>query len=512
MLSQTLQDFIKCSNRAIKRLYAGPRRERGILRDPSNDSDEDEPRDLGGILDGPNETVFLIYFFLFTLEEFARELIFLVDTVAEILDSDQMSIWSYVRSKWPSRKRISQQPTSTFLYKQLRQVVPVDPSKLQPPVFPRHHPEPHNHLADRPFSIMESLRHRFWTFGEFLRTPTIRYALKSAIGGALLAAPAYTQMGRPIFLEYRGEWALIAYISAISPTVGQTNLISVFRIIGTILGAAVAVLFYTLFPDNAIVLPILGALVSLPAFYVITQMPDYAQAGRFTLLAYNLTCLYAFNSRERDVSAMDIAFHRTVSVLAGVIWAAFVSRYWWPYTARRELRLGLSDFCLDLSYLYSKLVTTYSRGVEADPADICDRTGEEDPLLPIKINRHPHLSSGVKQFVAMELHLHGQLQSLKGLLAETKNEPRLKGPFAYEFYKEALLSCERMVDRLHSMRCVTTRDEWDQGMRESFVVPVNPQRREMVGNVVLYVGPTLDPHLQHLNHGYSSTLSLPASV
>lgn len=59
-----------------------------------------------------------------------------------------------------------------------------------------------------------------------------------------------------------------------------------------------------------------------------------------------------------------------------------------------------------------------------------------------------------------ELHLQSQLSSLRDLLAQTRNEPRLKGPFAFEFYNEVLLSCERMLDRLHSMRCVTTRDEW----------------------------------------------------
>jgi len=59
-----------------------------------------------------------------------------------------------------------------------------------------------------------------------------------------------------------------------------------------------------------------------------------------------------------------------------------------------------------------------------------------------------------------ELHLQSQLSSLRDLLAQTRNEPRLKGPFAFDFYNEVLLSCERMLDRLHSMRCVTTRDEW----------------------------------------------------
>lgn len=40
---------------------------------------------------------------------------------------------------------------------------------------------------------------------------------------AMLAAPAYTEWGRPVFLKYRGEWALIAFFATMSPTVGQTN-------------------------------------------------------------------------------------------------------------------------------------------------------------------------------------------------------------------------------------------------------------------------------------------------
>lgn len=102
-----------------------------------------------------------------------------------------------------------------------------------------------------------------------------------------------------------------------------------------------------------------------------------------------------------------------------------------------------------------------------------------------------------------ELHLQGQLTYMRTLLSQTKREPRLKGPFPVDFYNEVLLSCERMLDRLHSMRCVTTRDAWDnvscqpttlegkltpeQGIRRAFVAPVNKQRREMAGSVILYV-------------------------
>ncbi|ORX38403.1 Fusaric acid resistance protein-like-domain-containing protein [Kockovaella imperatae] len=483
-LASSLTDFNRYSSRAIKRLYAGPRRQKEYMTQDLDDNDDDSLFDPDDMLQGPNETVFLIYFFLFTLEEFARELIFLIDTVSEILEEQPMSALDYLWSVLPSRRGRTEK-RGAYLYKQLRKIVPVDPSKLQPPLFPRSQADGEENYSIT-FTLWERFRKRLWTMGEFLRRPNIRYALKAGIGGAILAAPAYTEAGRPIFLRYRGEWALIAYISAINPTVGATNLISVFRVIGTIIGASVAVGVYTLFPENAVVLPILGCILSIPAFYVITQMPGYAQAGRFTLLAYNLTCLYAFNSREREISPLSIAIRRSTSVVAGVVWAAIVSRYWWPYTARRELRIGLSDFFLDLSYLYSKLVTTYSHGNQTEDNTVKRQSSETEPLLPTVAFEHSHLGPGIRQFMSMELHLQGQLQSLRARLAETKNEPRLKGPFAYDFYKEALLSCERMLDRLHSMRCVTTREEWDNGIREAFVLPVNPQRREMVGNVILY--------------------------
>ena len=50
-----------------------------------------------------------------------------------------------------------------------------------------------------------------------------------------------------------------------------------------------------------------------------------------------------YNQRDRKVTVSQIAFHRSSSVIIGVIWAAIVSRYWWPFTARRELRMGVSE-------------------------------------------------------------------------------------------------------------------------------------------------------------------------
>lgn len=59
-----------------------------------------------------------------------------------------------------------------------------------------------------------------------------------------------------------------------------------------------------------------------------------------------------------------------------------------------------------------------------------------------------------------ELHLQIKLIELQGLLAQTQHEPRLKGPFPVALYRSILTSLQTILDKLHSMRCVTTREEW----------------------------------------------------
>ncbi|OXG16573.1 hypothetical protein C361_04943 [Cryptococcus neoformans Tu259-1] len=518
-LAISLKEFTLSSSRAIKRVYAGPRREKGVYfkadssssHDGESGSDEESEKSYGArskckfeatedlpledqpdINHGPNETVFWIYFFLFTFEEFAREMIFLLDTMEEIVSTEKVTFWEHLKTViMPKRAR--KEKKSEYLYKQLQNIVPIDPSQLQPPLYPKNGRGSTGPVIVpdlKSLSFIGRIKQMFWALGERSKQPDARYAIKTGLGGAMLAAPAFTEIGRPIFLRFRGEWALIAYFATMSQTIGQTNFLSMMRILGTLIGAGAAVLFTKLFPDDNVALPILGFFFSIPCFYIITQMPDYMNAGRFILLTYNLTCLYTYNTRTRgDVTVELIAYRRSTGVIVGVLWAAIVSRYWWPFTARRELRMGLSDFCLDLSYLYSKLLTTYSNSVDHNGLGAVGtdtEEGELEPLLPPDAIGYPHLDHGVRQFMAMELHLQSQLDSMKNLLAHTKNEPRLKGPFAYGFYKEVLLSCERMLDRLHSMRCVTTRDEWDNSIRDTFVIPVNKERREMAGNVILY--------------------------
>jgi hypothetical protein len=67
-LEESLRDFNDSATRAIKRLYAGPKREKGMYHhrdhddsDSDIDSEGDEATENLDESTGPNETVFLVY-------------------------------------------------------------------------------------------------------------------------------------------------------------------------------------------------------------------------------------------------------------------------------------------------------------------------------------------------------------------------------------------------------------------------------------------------------------------
>jgi hypothetical protein len=96
-------------------------------------------------------------------------------------------------------------------------------------------------------------------------------------------------------------------------------------------------------------------------------------------------------------------------------------------------------------------------------------------------------SVATKTFMDLELNLQRMLISLQDLLAQTPNEPRLKGAFPVATYSSMLSSCQNILDKLLAMRIVILKDEWFSLVRRDFIYPVNPQRKEMVGNILLYL-------------------------
>ncbi|BGP14019.1 hypothetical protein JCM10213v2_001957 [Rhodosporidiobolus nylandii] len=452
----------------------------------------------------PNDNLFRIYHFCFNFEEWAAELLGLVSVFISLRETEEAVERETVerRRRWGilavpvkvlagifgSGRRGGK---ATQLGEQFARAMK-PPRKKRHSVFPEivdgalssHQIDVSKHSH----SLIARAKLAFWYLGWHLRQPDIRFAIKTGAGVAILSSAAFIPALRPIWLEWRGEWSLISYFIVCAPAMGDANFLAFGRVMGTLSGAAVAVACYTAFPENPYVLPLLGALFSAPCFYVAVSRPALAPSSRFVLLTFNLTCLYCFNLREVDLPVVSIALHRVVAVVVGVLWGLVLTTYVWPFEARRELRHGLAEFFLNSSYLYECLVRLNSApppalsraGSPRQHRDASERTS----LLPQHAQRE--LAEASEDFVAMEIELQLLLIKVSGLLAATRHEPRLKGPFPVQEYRAVLASCQTILDSLTAVARMTNREAWFSSVRREYILPVRRERREMVGNVILF--------------------------
>ncbi|KAG9113176.1 hypothetical protein FRC07_007817 [Ceratobasidium sp. 392] len=407
-------------------------------------------------LDRDNETVLLVFFFIFTLKEFARDLMAFVEVMGVIYSTERkVALEGGIQGIFSGSRIQSKGSQRPGLRRRLSARIPAEPKdrvRLFPKVTP-HAPNTALRLPKEQLSRWDRIKQSFWALGQALRTPESKYSIKTGLAVALLAAPAFIESTRDTFVEYRGEWALISCFVVLSPTIGATNFLSLHRIMGTVIGATFAVIVFTLFKHQPIVLTLCSFLYSIPCFYYIVKYPQYATSGRFVLLTYNLTCLFSYNSRDDEIPVFVVARHRATAVTIG---------------------------CLVSSYSVHPRILNYVASGKTDGVLRLDQDAE--------MHSQARLSASINEFMAMEHHLQLKLIELQGLLAQTQNEPRLKGPFPVALYRTILTSLQSILDMLHSLRCATTQEEWYtvKAVRIHFIIPVNKERREMVGNVILY--------------------------
>uniref|UniRef100_A0A0K3CLP7 DUF221-domain-containing protein n=2 Tax=Rhodotorula toruloides TaxID=5286 RepID=A0A0K3CLP7_RHOTO len=477
-LEQDLALFRREHSKAVKILY------RSLPEKTFFGGDLESSLAQGETGGAPNENLFRIYHFCFNLEEWAGELLALVSIFIRLRATDEAMRQDLrqARARWGRIANVGSVLASISTGRQFDSTLTQKAEQLgrhkHRSVFPEIIDGAlSSHQVDAAeLPILARVKLSLWHLAYHLRQPNLRFAIKTGAGAAILSAPAFIPSLRPLWLTWRGEWSVISYMVIAAPSLGQTNFLAFGRIAGTAFGAAVALACWTAFPENALVLPVLGALFSAPCFYVAVSRPHLAATSRFVLLTFNLTCLYAFNLREIDVPIGSIAFHRSAAVIFGVAWGLIVNSYVWPFEARRKLRSGLSEFFVNISHFYERIVRTYSSA--GDLAEDATDFGETSPLLR---------SEAEDLFSSMELELQLTLIRVSALLSATRHEPRIKGPFPVAPYRDVLAACQSMLDSLTAIVRMTRRDAWLKVVRRDFVLPVNEQRREMVGNVILYL-------------------------
>ncbi|KAM0792546.1 hypothetical protein ACM66B_005213 [Microbotryomycetes sp. NB124-2] len=473
---------------------------------PPIDAHSDPFSDPGLETDGgPNENLFRIFNYCFNLEEWSRQLVVLVEEFQDIRTTEEevertiisrgkrwgplaglVTAFGGIRWRHKYRRGRGIRLKATLGRRALTLRRQIARSLSLSDDVPNPFPQvvdgaltSHQFGAPEHRSWIARLKSSIWMLGWRLKQPNVRFAIKTGAGAAILASSAFDQY-RPVWLEYRGEWALLSYMVVMSSTTGQTNFLAFGRIVGTFAGAAAAVACYKAFPENAVVLPLLGALLSVPCFYVIVTRPQYGPSSRFVLLTFNLTSLYAFNLREVDTDVVYIAWHRSLAVALGVVWGLVVTNFVWPSEARRELRHGLSTWMINAAHLYTEIVKSYS----SPPSDLARAmVGQADETTSLLTR---HIDEAEDAYVSMEVYLQRSLIKLQGLVSATAHEPRLKGRFPVQSYRAVLTSCQTILDLLTSIQHAITREAWYKSIRRDFIQHCQLERRAMVGNVVLY--------------------------
>ncbi len=251
---------------------------------------------------------------------------------------------------------------------------------------------------------------------------------------------AFIPATRDTYMHWRGEWGLLSFMIVCSMTVGASNTTAWARFLATMMGASCSVVNWNLSRGGAVPLLFLGWIVAFCSFFVMIQWGK-APLGRTTLLAYNVSTLYAYSLSQRvddddddeggvHPIILEIATHRALAVTAGILWGLIMCRLIWPISARKKFKEGLS-------VLYLQMGLIWKRG----PLAI---------LLRSDCSRS-YLRSGE------QAALRRYASRLDALRRSAASEFELRGPFPSAACGRVLASTTRVLDAFHAMSLVTRR-------------------------------------------------------
>ncbi|KIX94328.1 uncharacterized protein Z520_10038 [Fonsecaea multimorphosa CBS 102226] len=282
-----------------------------------------------------------------------------------------------------------------------------------------------------------------YAVASFLRRDDVRFAIKVGLGAMLYALPSFIPSTRPLYQHWRGEWGLVSYMLVCSMTIGASNTTGYSRVLGTCLGAALAVAAWEISHDNPFVLCLFGVCMAYWTAYMIIGKGK-GPMGRFIMLTYNLSALYAYSLAGRDDEddgdeedaaknplILAIAGHRVVAVISGCIWGLIITRAVWPISARQKLKDGLALLWLRMGLIWKR-----------------------DPLATLTEGVPPDRYMNLRE----EFYLQRFLAKLQGLAEASKSEFELRRPFPHAIYGRILKSTEQMLESFHAMNEVILKD------------------------------------------------------
>ncbi|KAI1003640.1 hypothetical protein K3495_g4570 [Podosphaera aphanis] len=379
--------------------------------------------------------------FSFSLQTFAKEMQNFMDILEELKEQSENSRHSWQWLRFWKRLRKSQKPVIEEEQPLVEQMSDTEIPARNPDLVLRNPISRQRSMTQRVPNLKKVLIFRLLSFVKFLNRDDIRFAIKVGIGASVFALFAFIPETRPFYQHWRGEWGLVSYMLVCSMTIGASNTTGFSRFIGTFIGAVTAIIFWIICQENPYALAFCGWLVSLPCFYLIVAK-NRAPFGRFIMLTYNLSCLYAYTLSIKEGDDDDdeggiapviseIALHRLVAVAVGIVWGLIVTRIIWPVSARQKFQDGLSLLWLRMGLVWKR--------------DPLATLLEGESLVPYMDLRE-------------EFALHRYLLRLENLRLSSLSEFELRGPFPAKEFEQIMTSTTKILDSFHAMNDIIQSD------------------------------------------------------
>ncbi|RKP17017.1 hypothetical protein ROZALSC1DRAFT_24632, partial [Rozella allomycis CSF55] len=304
-------------------------------------------------------------------------------------------------------------------------------------------------------------------------TPEYKYALRTAISVTLISLFGFDDDTYHFFYDWKGSWALFTVYVVMSPTIGASLSMGIWRIWGTLAGAISALLIWILIPGIKAEMGILQILCSIVVVWPLTFMRLYTKYSRigivalttFSLILYGkvLDTIIHENNPQSNVSDIyQLALRRSVMIIVGVIACLLMSLVLFPYFAKVAARNELGKITQKLSLLFSKIV--------------CVMTCQNDVELKVT----------TQDFLSLEFQIQNSIIKCQELLQYSSNEVTFDGhPFRGSLYKSLCQNSQNILDRLLSSRIAASQGFSDH-FKKNVLLKLSKERRLFLGAVTLY--------------------------
>ncbi|KAG0650041.1 Brefeldin A-sensitivity 4 [Hyphodiscus hymeniophilus] len=277
-------------------------------------------------------------------------------------------------------------------------------------------------------SKKKKFRYKLWVILHRLQGFETRFALKVIITTSLLSVPAWLSQSRGWWNEYESWWAVVTVWIMSHPRVGGNFQDLVTRALCGVLGAVWGGLAYGADNGNPYVMAVFAAVFMIPMMYRYTQS-SHPRSGIVGCISFVVVSLGA-KAADGLPSVAQIAWTRGVAFVVGVVAAVIVNWILWPFIARHELRKALSATLIYSSIIYRGVVAKY----------VYYQDGEEPQ------------EKDIERSEMLEGRLREGFVRIRQLLALTRHEVRLRGPFNPLPYSALIDGCEHFFEYLVAVR------------------------------------------------------------